>query len=1000
MGETGRKEPLIVMVSSTARDLPDHRQAVLDACLRVGMLPKMMEHLPAEDADAIAASSAMVDEADLYVGVFAHRYGYVPEERDRSITELEYEQACKRKIPRLIFLMHDDHDVKAADVEKGPAADRLDRFKERLGQERVVEFFKSPDDLRGQVLHALVEQKTKLLEAEEPSDAEAAIEAARSLHPAVEIPAAPEAYIAHQYSLLRARTGLVGRRDELNLLTDWIVNPETIGHARVFALVAIGGQGKSALAWHWFNSVAPNELTGPRAVDGRLWWSFYESDATYENFLIRATAYVTGRPTDEVRKRPLSECEDQLLGVLDQRPFLVVLDGLERILVAYAGMGAAFVQDDEVTKAEEERRLRQTIDPRAARFLRKLAAVRASRVLITTRLFPTVLEGPTDLPIHGVCRGELPGLSADDALALWRSFEVSGSREEMLGLFRTFGNHPLLIQALAAKVAHDRDHPGDFDAWLAANRRFDPFSLPLMQVKSHILETAMTGLSEQEAYVLHVMAAFRMPAGWDTLSALLIGDEPRQFPDSSGLAAALADLEDRGLVGWDNRPGVNRYDLHPIVRGVTWSGVPNDTQQAIYGTLEVHFQAMPMVKDWQDVNSLEDLTPAIELYDKLIGLERYDDARTIFIVRLEKATHFRLSASRQRLQLLERLFPDGTDTLPRLCSTQDQSWALNALALAYDISGQPGAAVRVYRRKLDINRRDDDKKKLAVALCNLSDALRLSGNVRSSETSAREGLIIDCKRDDRFREGVGLYWLGLALAARGATADAEAALRRALRIRAARDERQGEGVVNCILAEVALWRGDPAGARPLADRAWELGAVKRHEADFIRAARLQGTAALLLAGPGDLDVADGRLHHALTRARACNLVAEELPALVALSELHRRRGEPETARELLEDVWDPAERGPYPMFHADGRNLLARIERDAGNDQAAVAAATRAFELAWCDGPPFAYHWGLEAARKHLAELGAPEPDLPPFDESKFDPMPEVEINPADEFGE
>ena len=60
----------------------------------------------------------------------------------------------------------------------------------------------------------------------------------------------------------------------------------------------------------------------------------------------------------------------------------------------------------------------------------------------------------------------------------------------------------------------------------------------------------------------------------------------------------------------------------------------------------------------------------------------------------------------------------------------------------------------------------------------------------------------------------------------------------------------------------------------------------------------------------------------------------------------------------------------------------------------------KAFELAWCDGLPYACHWGLEAARKHLAELGAAEPELPPFDESKFDPMLEVEINPPDEFAD
>jgi hypothetical protein len=62
-----------VMISSTARDLPQHRKEVMDACLRQGMYPVMMEHLPANDDEAIAVSLRMVDEADVYVGVFAHR---------------------------------------------------------------------------------------------------------------------------------------------------------------------------------------------------------------------------------------------------------------------------------------------------------------------------------------------------------------------------------------------------------------------------------------------------------------------------------------------------------------------------------------------------------------------------------------------------------------------------------------------------------------------------------------------------------------------------------------------------------------------------------------------------------------------------------------------------------------------------------------------------------------------------------------------------------------
>ncbi len=33
-----------------------------------------------------------------------------------------------------------------------------------------------------------------------------------------------------------------------------------------------------------------------------------------------------------------------------------------------------------------------------------------------------------------------------------------------------------------------------------------------------------------------------------------------------------------------------------------------------------------------------------------------------------------------------------------------------------------------------------------------------------------------------------------------------------------------------------------------------------------------------------------------------------------------------------------------------------------------------------------------------MKELGAPKPLMPAFDESKFEPMPDVEINPRDEF--
>jgi hypothetical protein len=77
--------------------------------------------------------------------------------------------------------------------------------------------------------------------------------------------------------------------------------------------------------------------------------------------------------------------------------------------------------------------------------------------------------------------------------------------------------------------------------------------------------------------------------------------------------------------------------------------------------------------------------------------------------------------------------------------------------------------------------------------------------------------------------------------------------------------------------------------------------------------------------------------------------------------------------------------------------VLAAIEIHEGNRDAAVAAATAPYTLAWCDGPPFAYDYGLRTARAHLQALGAPEPDMPPYDASKREPIEEIPIEPDDD---
>jgi tetratricopeptide (TPR) repeat protein len=1025
----------VVMISSTARDLPEHRDAIRIGCERAGFEPRMMEHLPALDADAIKASLAMVDAADVYVGVFAYRYGYVPDGHDVSVTEMEYDRAVALNKPRLIFFIHEDHPVTGKDVETGSGAAKLETFKSRIGKARVAAFFKSAAELRAHVVEALTTLAKELDEAEA---GDAAASAAAKLHRRTSIPAPPEPYVAHPYTLLQSRD-LVGRQAELNALTDWVAKPGSPAFdARVFCFVAIGGMGKSALAWKWFTRIAPEEM---KPLAGRMWWSFYESDATFENFLIRALCYVSGQDEDEVRRLPWPEREAQLLQYLSEQPYLLVLDGFERILLAYHRMDASYLADDEydqktanvvagaaglpATAAQSfvgQHRLRQTTDLRAGAFLQKLAQVAKSRILITTRLYPSALQLPTSHPRPGCSALFLRGLSDDDALGLWRALGVSGSRTELVPIFRSVEGHPLLMQALASEIANYRKAPGDFARWRADHPQFDPTSLPLVQSRTHILEFALKGLSSKIREVLHTLVGFRMPVSYATLEALLVG-KIKACVSAQELDRALMELEDRGLIGWDRE--ANRYDAHPIVRGVVWQFTDPKDRRAVYTAIEAHFESMA-TPEWDKVETLNDLTPAIELYHTLVDLGRYDDALIIFRRRLEYATFARLAAYRERITWLERLLPESLESSPVLTRGSDVAWMFNALAGSYRLSGQPGQAATLLRRAGEIYGQGKNREYQGITASNLSHILleigalhEAAGTYRQTlalafhgesqdtirESSADNKIILYNHLDSARRSNI-YYWdpslieifllyFGRLLNVIGDYYTGGVALKKSWQRFESGGNLRWKGLAIIYIVERLLWLNEFVKADALANTAWELVASERRILDFVHTAFLQGRAAL---GRGEFARADDRLHHALAQARAANGTEHELPILIALAELELQRGRPSQARTRLDEVWEAAERGPYRLRQADAYNVLAAIARAEGDEPAAIDAATKAYTAAWCDGPPYAYHWGLQKAKAHLAALGAPEPVLPPFDESKFEPLPEVEINPRDEY--
>ena len=69
-----------------------------------------MEEYVARDDRPAGQCLQDVARSDLYVGLFAWRYGFIPRQdnsRNLSITEMDYREAETQKIPRLVFLLDD-----------------------------------------------------------------------------------------------------------------------------------------------------------------------------------------------------------------------------------------------------------------------------------------------------------------------------------------------------------------------------------------------------------------------------------------------------------------------------------------------------------------------------------------------------------------------------------------------------------------------------------------------------------------------------------------------------------------------------------------------------------------------------------------------------------------------------------------------------------------------------------------------------------------------------
>jgi len=712
------------MVSSTYTDLKHHREALITAIHAHGLHPKVMEHDSAKLVDVIDSSLQMVRDSAAYILLISLKYGQTPESQERnpkklSITELEFNEAQRLGRPTLLFIMGDDHDVKARDVEQDVEKKaKLDSFRERAKKSapessvhRVYAVFNSFAEFKDQMHPPLAELNRHLNFAASDTQKEVP-PTTTSRDP---IPAAPAFYAEPDYI---GSHRFVGREAELQALSDWANRSDP---TNLLLFEAIGGNGKSMLTWEWVTN--PKHATTVRPDwAGRFWYSFYERGAIMQDFCQRALAYMTGRPLKEFKKRKTSKLKGELIAQLHARPWLLILDGLERVLVAYHRLDAAEVPDEEANAPTDKilnRNPCDSIRDEDDDLLRALAACAPSKILVSSRLTPRVLLNPAGHPILGAKRITLLGLRPPDAEALLRQCGISGDSAAIQDYLRqNCDSHPLVIGILAGLIANHLPDRGNFDAWStdpSGGAALDLAQLDLIQRRNHILHAAIAALPDASRQLLSPLALLSESVDYVTLEAF----SPHRIPEPEEVGASdkwyghatwwmseeekakirrqqyetelarrkkyekslkawressavldsrkklvetVRDLEQRGLLQYHG--GERRYDLHPVVRGVAAGRMKTEDRERYGQRVVDHFSSQSR-ELYRQAETIEDLRNGLQVVRTLLKLGRLLQASQFYHGDFARALKVNVEAFVEMLSLLRPFFPNGWGELPK-----------------------------------------------------------------------------------------------------------------------------------------------------------------------------------------------------------------------------------------------------------------------------------------------------------------------------------------------
>ncbi len=282
---------LRVFVSSTLKELEPERAAVRAAIESLQMAPVMFE-LGARPHPPRELYRSYLAQSDVFVGIYAERYGWVAPGED--ISGLEDEYALSGPLPHLMYI-------------KEPAPEREERLTallDRIRSEDLSSYksFSTPDELASLVQGDLATLLAERFDASRRSPAETR----------PDLDGRPGSDIPAPYS------SIVGRDAELHDVRALLDRPGV----RLVTLVGPGGIGKSRLAI---------EIAGAVAAEGREVAVVLLEAVSMPDRVIVAIARALG-----VRDAAggAGSLEDRVVTALLDRDVLLVIDNMEHLLPA------------------------------------------------------------------------------------------------------------------------------------------------------------------------------------------------------------------------------------------------------------------------------------------------------------------------------------------------------------------------------------------------------------------------------------------------------------------------------------------------------------------------------------------------------------------------------------------------------------------------------------------------------------------------------------------